>query len=95
MVNNYHFYYSYPASTDFRTDYDANGNLTSFRVLNDDGSVWLTYTVSYNAGNKPVAVEGIYASDNSFFLKHIMSTMIMDMQLCSTVIFGIWEKGRG
>jgi hypothetical protein len=66
----YHYYY-FPASTDFRTDYDANGNLTSFRVLDDDGSVWLEFAVSYNAGNRPVSIEGINPSaNNSFFKAH-------------------------
>jgi hypothetical protein len=69
MIFDYYFQYSFPAGIDFRTDYDANGYLTSFRVLHDDGSTANTFTVSYNAGNKPVSIEGINFSNNRSFLK--------------------------
>jgi hypothetical protein len=64
-----YFYYYYPASLDFRTDYDANGNLTSFRGLNDDGNVTVEFTASYNMENNPVFIEGIYTMLNQSFYK--------------------------
>jgi hypothetical protein len=48
--------YFYSEDADFSTNYDANGNLTSFRVILSDG-YWHEFTVTYNARNNPVSVE--------------------------------------
>jgi hypothetical protein len=63
-----YLYYTYPepADTDFSVNYDANGNLTSFKLLFGDGD-WSGFIVTYNAGNKPVSVEGRDSYGDFFF----------------------------
>jgi hypothetical protein len=61
-----YLYYTYSEDTDFRTNYDANGNLTSFKLLFGD-DLWCEFTVTYNAGNKPLSVEGRYSNGYFFF----------------------------
>jgi hypothetical protein len=60
MISYSYFYFSYPGDMEFDTNYDANGNLTSFRILYDGG--WWELTVKYNATNNPVSVERRYSS---------------------------------
>jgi hypothetical protein len=68
MINYMYSYFFYPARLDVRTDYDTNGNLTLFSMGDD---AWGEFRVSYNTGNRPVSIEGIYPSDNrSFFKAH-------------------------
>jgi hypothetical protein len=57
--------YPEPADTDFSVNYDANGNLTSFRILYD--GYWEEFTVTYNATNNPVSVERRDSYGNFFF----------------------------
>jgi hypothetical protein len=55
-----HGYYSFPASTDFKPEFDTDGNLTSFKVGYDaDAGIWdIEFFATYNAKNNPVSIEG-------------------------------------
>jgi hypothetical protein len=58
MINAYHEYHTFDLTRrDFGTEYDANGNLISFKVLAGK-DVDRVYTISYNTDNRPVSIEG-------------------------------------
>jgi hypothetical protein len=71
-----HAAYYFPASTDFKPEFDTNGNLISFKAdYNTDVNAWIyEFIATYNAGNKPVSIEGWASYDGrnrqQFFKAH-------------------------
>jgi hypothetical protein len=66
IKNRYGGYGPRADQVDFTPEFDTNGNLTSFRIIFGANS-WQEFTVTYNAKNKPLSIEGRNEDNTSFF----------------------------